>query len=183
MRLEVRPRPSGSGLSLRPECNSGPLREPLAGPALCKARVLDRAAQAGLQLVVWPTTTEDAGAHYCAVCHAGFATEAACAAHRAKVHQSPAPAAAAVGTARQCCMREFWSRTRLREHLRRANRCARSYNAADVGIDDQPVPDDAHLPPSPDRASAILGAIFTTASGTCSCRCRSSFLARRRCQP
>ena len=113
----------------------------------------------------------------------GFATEAACAAHRAKVHQSPAPAAAAVGTARQCCMREFWSRTRLREHLRRANRCARSYNAADVGIDDQPVPDDAHLPPSPDRASAILGAIFTTASGTCSCRCRSSFLARRRCQP
>ena len=38
-------------------------------------------------------------------------------------------------------------------------------------------------PPSPDRASAILGAIFTTASGTCSCRSRSSFLARRRCQP
>ncbi|CAE7576372.1 unnamed protein product [Symbiodinium microadriaticum] len=101
--------------------------------AVRKASTLEKADEAGLRIVYWPEPAHTVGLHTCAHCQATFDTAAARAAHLAKVHAQAAPAAAAIGSACQACMKEFWSTQRLREHLRKSRRCVQSYNGADLG--------------------------------------------------
>ena len=108
------------------------LRAELAAPAVHKASTLDKAEAAGLRVIYWPAPVTAVALHTCDQCAATFDTTAAKAAHMAKVHAQAAPAAAAVGSACQACMKESWTTQRLREHLRKSRRCVQSYNGADL---------------------------------------------------
>ena len=108
------------------------LRADLVDPAVRKASTLEKAEEAGLRVVHWPESRQPAKLYLCGHCTATFETAAARAAHEAKVHSQAAPAAAAVGSACQACMKEFWTTKRLREHLRKSRRCVQSYNGADL---------------------------------------------------
>ena len=112
------------------------LRAALAEPAVHKASTLDKAEAAGMRIIYWPEPSTTAALHTCNQCAATFDTAAAKAAHMAKIHAQAAPAAAAVGSACQACMKEFWTTQRLREHLRKSRRCVQSYNGADLGPED-----------------------------------------------
>ncbi|CAE7871729.1 unnamed protein product [Symbiodinium microadriaticum] len=68
--------------------------------------------------------------------------------HMAKRHG--AAAHAAVGSACQACMRQFWSTARLRQHLRSSQGCAGAYEGADLDAELPVAKDqDQRLPPVP----------------------------------
>ena len=80
----------------------------------------------------------------CQMCGLTFLTKAAMAAHSSKVHQALAPASRlASGTSCAVCMKEFWTRDRVRLHLRKSLTCQQVLNEADL--------EDASEPPRHDR--------------------------------
>ena len=107
-------------------------REGLCQPALHKARVHEAAAQAEVVYFRLAPLSGDEQPVTCSTCRSSFRSAAALASHCAKVHGQRAPSAAAVGTACQVCMRQFWSTPRLRQHLRRSDKCARAFVGADL---------------------------------------------------
>ena len=107
-------------------------REGLSQPALRKARVHAAAAQDAVVYLRLPSLSTGERPATCPTCRSSFLSDAALASHRAKVHGQRAPSAAAVGTACQVCMKQFWSTQRLRQHLRRSDKCARAFVGADL---------------------------------------------------
>ena len=70
----------------------------------------------------------------CSVCHRRFASVAAEAAHARKLHGRVALHTQALrGTACLVCRKEYWSASRLREHLRFSVACCHAYIGADLG--------------------------------------------------
>ena len=107
-------------------------RRDLVEPALRKARAHDAAAAAGLAYYHLEHDRLVRSRRYrCQECSLFFDTAAALGSHRARVHAQAAPSAHGFGTACEACRKQFWATDRLREHLRRASRCARTYMEAD----------------------------------------------------
>ncbi|CAE7816813.1 unnamed protein product [Symbiodinium sp. CCMP2592] len=100
-----------------------------------RAKALHKAEAQGMLVVKLLT---GAATHRCAQCGQLCSTPSALAAHCEKVHGRRAPCRSAIGTSCQACSQEFWSTTRLREHLRRARCCSATY----VGADLDPQPDE-----------------------------------------
>ena len=125
-------------------------RSELATVAARKAQAHEAAAQAGVGFVVLDQVRPFDPSCSCRVCKVSFSTPAAAASHMAKRHGIRAPARFAVGSACQCCMRQFWSTERLRQHLRSSPTCAGSYEGADLDAEAPIVEDpDQRLPPVP----------------------------------
>ncbi|CAE7942578.1 unnamed protein product [Symbiodinium sp. KB8] len=71
--------------------------------------------------------------HPCPECNAVCRTAAALASHRRKIHGQQARASVvAQGTRCEACGTEYWSTSRLREHLRRQEHCLRVWEEADI---------------------------------------------------
>ena len=69
----------------------------------------------------------------CALCQDVFSTKAARAAHCSKAHQQLAPSTRlAAGTSCAFCMKEFWTRDRLKMHLRKSPVCLSVAEEADL---------------------------------------------------
>ena len=69
----------------------------------------------------------------CELCGHKFWDARAKASHKAKSHGVPAAATSvAVGTCCEVCGTQFWTTSRLKDHLRKAERCLRVYLEADI---------------------------------------------------
>ena len=92
----------------------------------------------------------------CPVCHRRFASVAAEAAHARKLHGRVALHAQALrGTACLVCRKEYWSASRLREHLRFSASCCHAYIGADLGA---PLPQEVGcVGPSSKPVTALIG--------------------------
>ena len=125
-------------------------RQQLQSRALAKAQLHQQIADAGCCYAKLLLPAARPMRVPCPDCGQSFSTEAACAAHRSRVHGVRALASFGFGTACQVCSREFWGAGRLREHLRRSSHCARVYEASDIS---EPAPARAlhscRLPPVP----------------------------------
>ena len=106
-------------------------RRDLVEAALRKARAHAQADKGGFLFVKVSCDRLSRCSLHCRCCALTFDTAAALGAHLAKIHAQAAPAAYGFGTACESCRKQFWSTARLREHLRRARRCARVYVEAD----------------------------------------------------
>ncbi|CAE7464515.1 unnamed protein product [Symbiodinium sp. CCMP2456] len=78
----------------------------------------------------------------CTDCGLCFRSAAACAAHRSALHLHKSPASFGFGTACQICRKQYWTRDRLRDHLRRSSRCAMVFEHCDI-VEDAPTQKDA----------------------------------------
>ena len=126
-------------------------RIPLHAKALAKAHMHRQVVEAGCHFIKMTLPAGHTRRIPCPECGQSFGTEAACAAHRSRMHNIRALASFGFGTACQVCSREFWSAARLREHLRRSQRCARIFEASDIQEQMPPAaaPLSSQLPPVP----------------------------------
>ena len=126
-------------------------RIPLHAKALAKAHMHRQVVEAGCHFIKMTLPAGHTRCVPCPECGQSFSTAAACAAHRSRMHNIRALASFGFGTACQVCSREFWSAARLREHLRRSQRCARIFEASDIQEQMPPAaaPLSSQLPPVP----------------------------------
>ncbi|CAE7028460.1 unnamed protein product [Symbiodinium sp. CCMP2592] len=107
-------------------------REHLVGPAIAKAHAHERVTKADLTFIRDVRCSARELRYQCPDCPALFATRAAAAAHRSKVHGHLSASAQAFGTACEVCRRQYWSTARLAEHFRKAPHCAAVYRESDM---------------------------------------------------
>ena len=76
--------------------------------------------------------THDDG-YMCLQCGKTFPDSRTCAVHLARHHQVPTLATSVCfGTRCEVCMQEFWTQSRLQQHLRKARRCLQVYSHSDL---------------------------------------------------
>ncbi|CAE7777776.1 unnamed protein product [Symbiodinium sp. CCMP2592] len=107
-------------------------REHFVESAIAKAQAHERVIQAGLTFIRDVRCSARELRYQCPDCPALFATRAAAAAHRSKVHGHLSASAQAFGTACEVCRRQYWSTARLAEHFRKAPHCAAVYRESDM---------------------------------------------------
>ena len=111
-------------------------RQALADDTLASFQYRAVAEKQGVLLVHLLPEAEIAvqpAAHACPECAKLFYSRSAMASHRQKVHGQQAPATTeARGTACQACRHEYWSTSRLRDHLRHQPQCLATYAQADL---------------------------------------------------
>ncbi|CAE7826695.1 unnamed protein product, partial [Symbiodinium sp. CCMP2456] len=107
-------------------------RNDLAEEALAKATVHHQAATLGFVFVRLADKPVGGAIARCEDCGQTFGSVAACAAHRSAVHGLKSEASHGFGTDCQVCAKRYWTRARLRDHLRRSAVCASVYKNSDI---------------------------------------------------